>query len=100
MYHRGFNDFPQDFSRIKIKIPREEKLLPYSDEFVQDLHLLPFSPNLKHNTLKSDTYNVSLFPLCIGKYSILFPKKQAKNKLLIQYHRAQGGFTPLSWEGN
>lgn len=84
MYHRGFNDFPQDFSRIKIKIPREEKLLPYSDEFVQDLHLLPFSPNLKHNTLKSDTCNVSLFPLCIGKYSTLFPKKQAKNKLLIQ----------------
>lgn len=43
----NFNDFPTDSPDIKMKINRGEKLLPYSDEFVQDFHLLPFSPDLK-----------------------------------------------------
>lgn len=34
----------------------EIKLLPYSDEFVQDLHLLPFSPDQARGL--SDTYHV------------------------------------------
>ena len=34
----------------------EVKLLHYSDEFVQDLHLLPFSPNRASGS--SDTRNV------------------------------------------
>jgi len=29
----------------RLRIVREIRLLPYSDEFVQDLHLLPFSPS-------------------------------------------------------
>ena len=45
----------------------ETELLPYSDEFVQDLHLLPFSPNQGKPSL-FDTYNVLYFLYAMEVY--------------------------------